>query len=168
MPDSGQKKWSMNTPLIGKVENKISSLFSLQNGPCCSIVHFSFTLVYFNNNKFGDGGLILWGVKYTNNHYQYWGGKSDWPPEKSELLWINLYGILIISNVYLTISILPTPPPPPPSQEQVREHNLKIRAIIIDCGHFGFIDSMGAKTMASLVTDYKAVGVCVVMSGCSG
>nr|XP_054749942.1 pendrin-like [Lytechinus pictus] len=53
------------------------------------------------------------------------------------------------------------------NEEHVRTQNLKIKAIIIDCGHFGFVDSMGAKTMASLVKDFKAVGVCVVLSSCS-
>ncbi|XP_027743972.1 prestin isoform X1 [Empidonax traillii] len=56
----------------------------------------------------------------------------------------------------------------PDEHEHFVETKTNIRSLILDFTPVNFVDSVGAKTLKSIIKEYKEVGVCVCIACCSG
>uniref|UniRef100_A0A8C0B646 Solute carrier family 26 member 5 n=1 Tax=Buteo japonicus TaxID=224669 RepID=A0A8C0B646_9AVES len=56
----------------------------------------------------------------------------------------------------------------PDEHEQFVEPKTNIHSLILDFTPVNFVDSVGAKTLKSIIKEYKEVGVCVCIASCSG
>ncbi|XP_017923561.3 prestin isoform X1 [Manacus vitellinus] len=56
----------------------------------------------------------------------------------------------------------------PDEHEHFVETKTNIRSLILDFTPVNFVDSVGAKTLKSIIKEYKEVGVCVYIAYCSG
>ncbi|XP_048156436.1 prestin isoform X1 [Corvus hawaiiensis] len=57
---------------------------------------------------------------------------------------------------------------PPDEHEYFVEPKTNIHSLILDFTPVNFVDSVGAKTLKSIIKEYKEVGVCVCIASCSG
>ncbi|XP_071408772.1 prestin isoform X1 [Pithys albifrons albifrons] len=56
----------------------------------------------------------------------------------------------------------------PDEHEHFVETKMNIHSLILDFTPVNFVDSVGAKTLKSIIKEYKEVGVCVCIASCSG
>ncbi|KFO04262.1 Prestin, partial [Balearica regulorum gibbericeps] len=56
----------------------------------------------------------------------------------------------------------------PDEHEHFVEPKTNIHSLILDFTPVNFVDSVGAKTLKSIIKEYKEVGVCVCIASCSG
>ncbi|XP_010009181.1 PREDICTED: prestin [Nestor notabilis] len=56
----------------------------------------------------------------------------------------------------------------PDEHEHFVEPKANIHTLILDFAPVNFVDSVGAKTLKSIIKEYKEVGVCVCIASCSG
>ncbi|XP_025953428.1 prestin isoform X1 [Dromaius novaehollandiae] len=56
----------------------------------------------------------------------------------------------------------------PDELEYFMEPKTNVHSLILDFTPVNFVDSVGAKTLKSIIKEYKEVGVCVYIAGCSG
>ncbi|XP_064278008.1 prestin [Passer domesticus] len=56
----------------------------------------------------------------------------------------------------------------PDEHEHFVEPKSNIHSLILDFTPVNFVDSVGAKTLKSIINEYKEVGVCVYIASCSG
>ncbi|KAM6096926.1 prestin isoform 5-T5 [Chlamydotis macqueenii] len=56
----------------------------------------------------------------------------------------------------------------PDEHERFVEPKTDIHSLILDFTPVNFVDSVGAKTLKSIIKEYKEVGVCVCIASCSG
>ncbi|KAM9292604.1 prestin isoform 3-T3 [Morus bassanus] len=56
----------------------------------------------------------------------------------------------------------------PDEHEHFVEPKTNIHSLILDFTPVNFVDSVGAKILKSIIKEYKEVGVCVCIAGCSG
>ncbi|KAM4670307.1 prestin isoform 2-T5 [Amazona ochrocephala] len=56
----------------------------------------------------------------------------------------------------------------PDEYEHFVEPKANIHSLILDFAPVNFVDSVGAKTLKSIIKEYKEVGVCVCIASCSG
>ncbi|KAM6304223.1 prestin isoform 3-T3 [Podargus strigoides] len=56
----------------------------------------------------------------------------------------------------------------PDEREHFVEPKANIHSLILDFTPVNFVDSVGAKTLKSIIKEYKEVGVCVCIASCSG
>ncbi|KGL74759.1 Prestin, partial [Tinamus guttatus] len=56
----------------------------------------------------------------------------------------------------------------PEELEHFVEPKPNIHSLILDFAPVNFVDSVGAKTLKAIIKEYKEVGVCVCVAGCSG
>ncbi|XP_010282822.1 PREDICTED: prestin, partial [Phaethon lepturus] len=56
----------------------------------------------------------------------------------------------------------------PDEHERFVEPKTNIYSLILDFTPVNFVDSVGAKTLKSIIKEYKEVGVCVCIASCSG
>ncbi|XP_067172762.1 prestin isoform X4 [Apteryx mantelli] len=56
----------------------------------------------------------------------------------------------------------------PDELEYFVEPKTNVHSLILDFTPVNFVDSVGAKTLKSIIKEYKEVGVCVYIAGCSG
>lgn len=57
---------------------------------------------------------------------------------------------------------------PPDEHEYFVEPKPNIHSLILDFTPVNFVDSVGAKTLKSIIKEHKEVGVCVCIASCSG
>ncbi|KAJ7407130.1 hypothetical protein WISP_128431 [Willisornis vidua] len=56
----------------------------------------------------------------------------------------------------------------PDEHEHFVDTKMNIHSLILDFTPVNFVDSVGAKTLKSIIKEYKEVGVCVCIASCSG